>query len=205
MTVSDAATTEDEIAAAVHADHRRALLRRSVALAGFMGVGKTSIGRELGRLLERPFLDTDRLVEEASGRTIPALFAEGEAVFRRLERDAVREALDSPPCVVALGGGALERDDVLEELLARALLVHLHVPWRVLRVELPELARGRPLLADRSVPEIHDLYLRRSSRYRRAHLRVSVPRTSPHDAAVLVATVLGALGPDVAGPARDDR
>jgi shikimate kinase len=198
MTITYAAPTEDELAAAVHAAGGATLVRRSVALVGFMGAGKTSVGRQLGRLLGRPFLDTDHLVEQASGTTIPALFATSEAVFRRLEREAVAAVLDGPPCVIALGGGALETDGVLEDLLARAFVVHVHVPWRLLRAQLPELARGRPVIAGRSVPEIHDLYLRRSARYRRAHLRVSVPRTNPHDAAVLIAMVLGALGADVA-------
>ena len=66
-------------------------------LTGFMGTGKTEVGRRLARATSRAFVDTDNLVEVAEGRSVAEIFAtEGEARFRALERDAVRQAVAVP-------------------------------------------------------------------------------------------------------------
>jgi shikimate kinase len=181
---------EDLQAADSHRAASRRLLSRSVALVGFMGVGKTSVGRELAVMLDRPFLDTDVVVQERTGQTVPELFAKGEPHFRRAELEAVQHVLTLPPCVLALGGGAFTQPEAATLLLERALVVHLYTPWSSLVPALPELARGRPLLRDRPVWEVEDLFLRRSAVYRRAHLRITLPRTTPAEAAAVVAAVL---------------
>ncbi len=186
---------EEDVAADVHMATGARYAARTVALVGFMGAGKSSVGRQLAHVLGRPFLDTDSMVERAAGRLIPDIFAEDEAIFRRFEEEAVSQALASPPCVVALGGGSFERPANYRPLLAQALVVHIHVPWKVLREQLPGLVRGRPVISDLTVSEIHDLYLRRCAGYRRAHLRLSVPRTSVEDAVGVIAQVLGTLPP----------
>lgn len=181
---------EELVAADQHGEAHERFLRRTVALSGFMGVGKSSVGRELARLLDRDFVDTDEMVQEATGRTIPELFAQGEAVFRRFEHEAVQRALELPACVVALGGGAFSQPDNAELLLHKALVVHLHTPWQVVLRALPLLAADRPLIRDRAPWQVQDLYLRRAASYRRAHIRLSVPRRGPEEAAATVASVL---------------
>lgn len=81
---------------------------RHIALTGFMGCGKSSLGRRLAESLGREFFDTDQVVEQHSGRTVTELFAAaGEAAFRQLEHEALREVLQRPAAVLALGGGTL--------------------------------------------------------------------------------------------------
>jgi 3-dehydroquinate synthase len=101
-----------------------------IALVGFMGAGKSSVGRVLARRLDTSFADTDDEVETKSAATIAALFADGEDEFRRLERDAVAGALASKPGVLALGGGALG-DPATRALLTGddVAIVHLSVPF----------------------------------------------------------------------------
>lgn len=181
---------EDLRAAAQHAAARARLTARSVALVGFMGVGKSSVGQALARLLERPFLDTDEMVETASGRSIPELFAQGEAAFRRWELDALRQALARPAGIIALGGGTFSQPECARLLLAEALTVHVYVPWKTLRGELNALATDRPLLQERTPAQVHDLFLSRTASYRQAHLRVRVPRTGAEAAANSIAVVL---------------
>ncbi len=83
------------------------VLRRTVAIVGLMGSGKSAIGRHLAGRLGVPFADSDMLVEEAAGMPVPRIFElRGEAVFRELEREAVSAALQSPPSIIATGGGA---------------------------------------------------------------------------------------------------
>ena len=183
--------SDEALAAHSHARAHGHFAARSVGLVGFMGVGKTSVGQELARLLGRPFVDTDTVVENRSGRSIPELFEQGEPVFRTLEREAVRDALRLPPCVVALGGGAFSQPGLADLILANALVVHLYTPWSVMLHHLAELAADRPLIRGRATWQIQDLFLLRGAAYRRAHIRVCLPRRGPAEAAASVAEVLG--------------
>lgn len=190
MTSTTPDRPDDAITAAGHATAQGNLVARSVALVGFTGVGKTSVGTELARLLNRSFVDTDTMVEQRSGKSIPELFEEGEHVFRKLEREAVASALAMPSCVIALGGGAFSQPGAAELLLARALVVHLYTPWAVISQCLAELAQDRPLVRGRAVWQVQDLFLARAASYRRAHVRVCLPRHSVAEAAATLAAVL---------------
>ena len=79
-------------------------MRYNVVLIGFMGTGKTVVGRALASRLRRPFVDTDTLVEQRAGRSVPRIFAEdGEAAFRGLEADVVAAAGESHGTVIVTG------------------------------------------------------------------------------------------------------
>src|SRR5579859_5063149 len=111
----------------------------TVALVGFMGAGKTTVGQELARRLNWRFADLDQLIESREGRTIPQIFqAEGEAGFRALEHGVLAESLAVPgsgSTVLALGGGAF----VVEKV--RALLRERQVPAVWLDAPAEELFR----------------------------------------------------------------
>src|SRR5246127_3671019 len=88
-------------------DRFEPLRRRTIALVGLMGVGKSSVGRRLANTLDLSFRDADTEVEAAAGRSIPDIFSElGEAEFRKGERKVIARLLDEPPHVLATGGGA---------------------------------------------------------------------------------------------------
>lgn len=155
----------------------RELPDRAIAIVGFMGAGKTTVGGLLAGRLERPFFDTDPFLEQVTGRTIENFFASGEeAAFRDLEASCIRELVERPPSVIALGGGAFLRAETQELLLAKALVVHLHVSWRTVRGYVGGIADTRPLLRERTLSQIRELYLNRQATYRKAHLSVSAPR-----------------------------
>jgi len=117
-----------------------------VILTGFMGTGKTEVGRRLARTLGRPFMDTDALIESAAGRSVSAIFAaEGEAGFRARERQAVAEACRVAAAVIAVGGGALLDPENRRLLLAAGPVVCLRAAPREILERLGE-ARDRPLL-----------------------------------------------------------
>lgn len=84
---------------------------QSIFLTGFMATGKTKVGRILADRLGRLFVDTDDLVVETAGKTIPEIFAQdGEAAFRRIEHDCVVRASRMGDAVIALGGGAITQE-----------------------------------------------------------------------------------------------
>jgi shikimate kinase/3-dehydroquinate synthase len=120
-------------------------LGKHIALIGFMGAGKSTIGREVASVTERPFVDTDEEIEKRHG-PIPDLFEQGEPEFRRIEELIVAEALAGPPSVLALGGGAVLSPLTQERLRAHAFSVWIEVEpgeaWRRSRGSNRPLARS---------------------------------------------------------------
>ncbi len=95
-----------------------------IYLTGFSGSGKTAVGRRVARLLGWDFVDTDEHIVERAGRPIEAIFAaDGEAAFRRLELDAVREMAGRDRVVVSTGGGAIVNDDSRAVMLGAGFVV----------------------------------------------------------------------------------
>jgi shikimate kinase len=138
-----------------------------VALIGFMGCGKSTIGRKLARKLGRGFIDTDDLVVRAHG-AIPEIFAnEGEAAFRRYEREAVRTALQSHARnVIALGGGALTVASNRRLLERHAHRVFIKASPEQILARLRRSREIRPLLgAAPTLQRIKEIYNRRMPQY----------------------------------------
>jgi len=119
---------------------------KHLALIGFMGAGKSRLGRELARLTQRPFVDTDREIEKRHG-PIDELFERGEPEFRRIEEQIVAEALAGPTAVIALGGGAVVSEATRKRLRRTAFVawvtVDVDTAWSRVRNS------GRPLARDR--------------------------------------------------------
>lgn len=148
-----------------------------LVLTGFMGSGKTTVGRIVAARLGWRFVDLDEVIEQHDGRTVAAIFSEsGEAVFRRLETAALHESLQEENIVIALGGGALEtpRNRDLLAGSAQTAIVLLSAPFAVLyercvQQNAAAIASGepvRPLLGD---PDSAAARLaRRESTYRAA-------------------------------------
>ena len=115
-------------------------------LTGFMGTGKSEVGRRLAQRLGRSFVDTDQLVEERAGKRVAAIFADdGEAVFRRLEREAVVDAAGRTGVVIAVGGGAVLDPENVRHLQQSGVLIHLTARPEVILDRVGD-ARSRPLL-----------------------------------------------------------
>jgi shikimate kinase len=118
-----------------------------LVLIGLMGAGKTTVGERCAKLLDRPFLDTDQLVEANTRMGVAEIFAEhGEEQFRALERNAVADASASPdPLVIACGGGAVLDPDNRRMLRSHGVVVWLRASPEVLGERVGDGAR--PLLA----------------------------------------------------------
>lgn len=158
-----------------------------IVLAGFMGAGKTTVGRLLAAKLGVPFADSDQVIEERAGKPVHRIFADdGEPAFRRLEHDVIAELLAGPDLVLAVGGGAAAEPGT-RDLLAAAPVVYLRVsyPEAMHRVGAD---RGRPMLAR---PDVEQLYAERDPLYRAAaRCTVDTDGRSPEEIAV---DILGRL------------
>lgn len=120
--------------------------RDNIVITGFMGTGKTSVGQVLAARLNRPFVDMDAVIESRQNMSIVDIFQQkGEAHFREIETDLVRELSTREGLVIATGGGALLTDLNRELLAASGLLVCLNASPDELLHRL-ELASDRPLL-----------------------------------------------------------
>jgi shikimate kinase / 3-dehydroquinate synthase len=139
-------------------------LDRHVALIGFMGAGKTTLGAETAERLDRPFVDLDRELEGSLGRSIPQAFVElGEERFRVLEAEKTLDALrDEPPGVLSLGGGAVTSPEVRASLRDHALTVLIDVDPQTAWTRTRDSAR--PLARDEEL--FHALYAEREPLYR---------------------------------------
>ena len=128
----------------------------TIFLIGFMGSGKTTLGIELARCMDMPFIDLDEFIEEQCGATINEIFATvGEARFREIEGEALRRVAGDD-AVVATGGGTPLRQGNIELMNACGLTIHLTTTPEVItrRLLLPEQRAKRPLLAGKSDDEI---------------------------------------------------
>jgi shikimate kinase len=152
-----------------------------IVLAGFMGAGKTTVGRLLAAGAGAAFLDSDQVVEDRAGRTIAQIFAVGgEPAFRGLEHEVIAGLLgEGPGLVLAIGGGAVEHEGT-RKLLAPVPVAFLRVSYQqaMARVGGDDT---RPLLARPGLPGV---YRRRQALYQDiATITVDVDDMSPQDVA----------------------
>ncbi len=155
----------------------------NIVLAGFMGTGKTSVGRILSARLNWPLVDTDAVIEELAGRPVPEIIrVEGESVFRRWEREACKRVATGKRQVVATGGGALldpaNRATLADGGLVVCLTCH---PEEIVR----RLAGDdtRPLLDPDPVTRIRELLDARASVYDALPHHVDTTTGSPEQVA----------------------
>jgi shikimate kinase len=147
-----------------------------------MGTGKSTIGRMCAARLGYAFRDSDRVIEQRAGCTIPELFAEkGEAVFRQMEREVIAEMAATPELVIATGGGAPLDPENAARLRDGGTVVLLTATPEVILKRVGN-ARSRPMLAAAPDPRrrILELLDERAPRYEQiAHHRVDTTDRSP--------------------------
>ena len=155
---------------------------RSVALIGFMGTGKTTVGKRLARRLGYRFVDSDAEIERRTGASIRAIFLEqGEPVFRSLESETIAALAAQPDQVISTGGGTALQAGNAELLRANCLVIWLTASPGVILKRVGN-AETRPLLAGASDPlaRIRQLLDARSRIYEAAaHLRVDTTDRKP--------------------------
>lgn len=148
---------------------------KPIFLIGFMGSGKTTLGKQLADKLKCPFVDTDREIEKANSTTISQLFAEkGEMYFRELEKNLIDEMEDDCLQVVAVGGGLPCFNRLMDTLLQKGIVVYLRTSEQTLFNRLLNDLNERPLIEGMGEEQLRsfiDVKLReREKMYGQAHL-----------------------------------
>lgn len=149
---------------------------QNLVLIGFMGCGKSTVGRELHQLLGYPLVDMDQVIEERAGKTISRIFEEdGETAFRDMETALLRELGDpaAPRRIISTGGGVIGRPENRGLLRKLGFVVWLHAPPEVI-LQRTARNRDRPLLDTEDPAErISSLLAQRKPLYQESsHLRV---------------------------------
>lgn len=160
----------------------------NLALIGFMGTGKTSVGRALADHLHFEFLDTDELIQERAGRSINDIFAQnGEPAFRAMEREVVKELGARQKLVISTGGGLPTNPENLAALKEHALVVCLWSSpekiWERVRNQ-----SHRPLLHDPDPQKkIRELLAAREPFYKQADVLMNTELRSIREVAQQIA------------------
>ncbi len=144
-------------------------MSRSIALAGMMGSGKSTVARGVADRLGRGLADTDDEIERFVGLDIPTIFARhGEPWFRSAEHQVIREVAKIDDLVIALGGGAVLDEANVAELLLTGIVIYLEVPAQVLIDRLAADDGTRPLLTGDLEHTVRTTLAAREPLYRQA-------------------------------------
>jgi shikimate kinase len=143
-----------------------------IYLVGFMGSGKTTIGRELAARIDAPFFDLDELIASAEKMTVKEIFGvNGEAYFRKRERDLLRSTKHLETAVIATGGGTFTFDENIQFIQSEGMSVYLSAPYALLRARVG-MKEDRPLFRDDL--STHELYANRIRYYRMSDLTIEI-------------------------------
>ena len=156
-------------------------MKTSIALIGFMGAGKTAVGRILAEKFGREFVETDALIEQRAGKSIPHIFAQdGEIAFRELEIEVAKEVAGRKNLVIACGGGIVLNKINIDRLKKESVIVYLKTSTSVILQRLADDEDERPLLkAGERAARIEELLRFRQPFYERsADITIDTSRLS---------------------------
>ncbi len=149
-------------------------MRKNLTLTGMMGVGKSTIGKNLAKKLRYNFIDVDKLIEKKEGTTINLIFkTKSEKYFRKIENDIALNELKKNNSVISLGGGAFLNDAIRKTSKKLSVSFWLDVPIEDLIRRLSKKNNQRPLLYKKNVREtVKKIYFERKKIYNEADYRI---------------------------------
>jgi len=164
----------------------------NIILTGFMASGKTVIGKELAQRLKRKFVDTDELIEKKTGLKIEQIFSTyGEPYFRQLESEVISEVVQEDNLVIALGGGAVLREENMKNLEKNGIIINLKVKPETVFERVKKDSTIRPLLqSEDPFKRIKELLKQRELHYARCNFALDVSELSVNEAVKKIITFL---------------
>lgn len=164
----------------------------SLIMTGFMGAGKTTVGRHLASHLQWEFVDVDHQIEAMHGKAVTEIFKEiGEPAFRQMEKELITELCQQKKQqIISLGGGAFLQEEIRQACLKHGIVVYLDISWDLWKKRLPYIQDSRPILQQKSVAEIEQLFYARRSLYEDHHLCIQMDELSFEEAAMQIVSIL---------------
>ncbi|CDQ39081.1 MULTISPECIES: shikimate kinase [Virgibacillus] len=160
------------------------LRQKSIVLIGFMGVGKTTIGKEIAKKLFRDFIDADQEIEATFGLPASEIFQTyGEHVFRQKEKEIIQGLCNQKLKIISLGGGAFLQEDIRKMCLDKCIVFYLDLSWESWQDRISLLIDSRPVLQGKSLDEIKALFEERKSIYQDHHSTVPTDQLMIDEAA----------------------
>jgi len=156
---------------------------KNIIITGFMGAGKSTVGKKIASMLKRDFYDTDKIIEKEQNRTISNIFREdGEDYFRLLEKLVVTDISRKTDFVIASGGGTLLNKDNLEMLTQTGIVFCLTANIDILISRMGN-RKNRPMVAEKNRAAILELYESRINGYNKLPNQIDTSNTSPQEVA----------------------
>lgn len=147
---------------------------KPIFLCGFMGCGKTTVGKRLATVLGAGYCDMDQLIVKREEMTIPEIFEKyGEEHFRKLETELIEELSESYKGVISCGGGAMLRCENAELAKKRGMILFLDTPFRQCYYRISG-DKNRPIAANSTKSELEELYNKRYPIYK-GHSSYTIP------------------------------
>lgn len=162
------------------------MVSKNIILTGFMGSGKTTVGKEIARVLNLTFLDTDKMIEKEQNRSISDIFKkEGEDYFRLLEKMVVTNICRKDNMVIATGGGTLLNKDNLNLISQTGIIFCLTANIDILIRRMAD-RKSRPIIAKQDKNAIIELYQSRVSGYNELPNQIDTTKISPIETAAII-------------------
>ena len=148
---------------------------KSIALIGFMGVGKTTLGKTLAKNLDYKPIDIDKEIVRKFNMPITDIFAQyGEDTFRETEKTMTIHWAKEKQNVLSLGGGAFLQNEIKQACLNHCIVIYLEMSWEYWKKRLGQLIDTRPLLQGKDINDIRNLFEQRIKQYQDFHLKVDI-------------------------------
>ena len=162
-----------------------------IYLIGYMGCGKSTLGKKLSKHLGLQFIDMDHYIEKRNCRTVPQLFEEyGEEIFRQRERKALEELSEFTDVVIATGGGAPCFFDNISLMNRTGKTIYLNIPPKILASRLLKSKTERPLIKGKSREEliefIDETLHKRNEFYKQANYEITRPDVDLDEVAEMI-------------------
>lgn len=150
----------------------------NITLCGMMGSGKTAVGKSLAKKLNYKFVDTDRLIEEETNKSIKNIFDQnGEIFFRNMEEQVIINLLDKKNIIISLGGGSVINNNIRKLIKKNSYNIYLYVKIDILINRLKN-SRNRPLIINKDLKKLlNELINKRKKFYQEADLIIDNENT----------------------------